>query len=196
MTTEGPGAEDLLLERLKQSAAGDAAVRQMRRRYDLLRRDYESLIDRLGELEDRLAAEPVPAAALPPPSAVRVTAEQAGTTVQECLVGPLLRLRDEYVAAASGIQSIVSGLDGLAAAAFKGQRPATAGLEPAAATTERPHLRGTRFQVEAKGSDFGALLDFQERLSDIPGVARVSINAIDNERATLLVELEPPTAPE
>ena len=42
-----------------------------------------------------------------------------------------------------------------------------------------------------RGPGFGELLDFQERLSTLEGVARVSINAIDTERATLVVELEP-----
>jgi hypothetical protein len=41
-----------------------------------------------------------------------------------------------------------------------------------------------------KGSGFGELLDFQERISNLTGVSRVSISAIDNERATLVVELE------
>jgi hypothetical protein len=47
-----------------------------------------------------------------------------------------------------------------------------------------------KMQVDVKGSGFGALLDFQERLSSLSGVSRVSISAIDNERATLVVELE------
>jgi hypothetical protein len=45
--------------------------------------------------------------------------------------------------------------------------------------------------VEVRGGGFGELLDFQERLSSLPGVARVSISTIDNERASLVVELEP-----
>jgi hypothetical protein len=44
-------------------------------------------------------------------------------------------------------------------------------------------------QVDVKGEGFGNLLDFQEKLSNVPGVQRVSINAIDNDRATLVVEL-------
>ena len=54
MSEQGQGPEDFLLERLNEAASGDAAVRQLRRRYDLLRHDYEQLLDRLGELEDRL----------------------------------------------------------------------------------------------------------------------------------------------
>ncbi|MBK9343538.1 MAG: hypothetical protein IPN07_11005 [Dehalococcoidia bacterium] len=37
MSEQGQGPEDFLLERLNEAASGDAAVRQLRRRYDLLR---------------------------------------------------------------------------------------------------------------------------------------------------------------
>jgi hypothetical protein len=209
MATEGPN-DDLLLERLQQSASGDAAVRQLRRRYDLLRRDYEHLIDRLGELEDRLTPPPPTGSSAtgslaPEPEATAPPApieEPRSTVVQEGLVSPLLKLRDEYLSAVSGIQSIVSGLDGLAAAAFKAQHsppvaerrgsPASveeAPLPSSPPRTEPQRQRTQRMQVEVKGAGFGELLDFQERLSELAGVARVSINAIDNERATLIVEL-------
>ena len=49
MTTDGADGDDLILARLRESAAGDPAVRQLRRRYDMLRGDYEQLLDRLGE---------------------------------------------------------------------------------------------------------------------------------------------------
>ncbi len=45
-------------------------------------------------------------------------------------------------------------------------------------------------QVDVNGSGFGELLDFQERLSEMNGVSRVSISAIDSDRATLVVELD------
>ena len=60
MSEQGNGPEDFLLERLNEAASGDAAVRALRRRYDMLRNDYENLLDRLGELEDRLNAAPTP----------------------------------------------------------------------------------------------------------------------------------------
>lgn len=185
--------DDLLLGRLREATSGDAAVRQLRRRYDLLRNDYEQLLDRLGDLEDRLN-DPTPA----PPPAPETPPESAET--QEGLAGslraPLLRLRDDYLSAAAGIQDIVAGLEGLAAGAFKGQHAAP-GVEPAPAapvvapaTPNRPR----KVQVEVRGTGFGELLDFQERLSTVAGVARVSINAIDNDRATLVVELHEPEA--
>jgi hypothetical protein len=113
-----------------------------------------------------------------------------------------LRLRDEYLAAAGSIQTVVGGLEGLAAG-FKGQHAAPAqsraasepalerepmAAQPQEARDELPRLQKT--QIDVKGSGFGELLDFQERLSQLPGVSRVSISAIDNERATLVVELE------
>lgn len=193
MSDQGNGPEDFLLERLNEAASGDAAVRALRRRYDMLRNDYENLLDRLGELEDRLNAAPAPmpaAESAPGPVAV---------SIAEAIAAPLLRLRDEYLAAAGSIQTVVGGLEGLAAG-FKGQhsvaRAAETVAQPPAPPVSTPpaahpdELRTHKTQIEVKGSGFGELLDFQERLSQIPGVSRVSISAIDNERATLVVELE------
>jgi hypothetical protein len=195
VSEQGNGPEDFLLERLNEAASGDAAVRQLRRRYDMLRNDYENLLDRLGELEDRLAA---PAQQQVEPAAPAPVSQ----SIAEAIAAPLLRLRDEYLAAAGSIQTVVGGLEGLAAG-FKGQHGAPAqpraASEPASerepmaappqeARDELPRLQKT--QIDVKGSGFGELLDFQERLSQLPGVSRVSISAIDNERATLVVELE------
>lgn len=198
----GPPADetpDPLLQRLRESATGDAAVRQLRRRYDILRHDYETLIDRLVELEERIAhdaarreAEAVEAAAATPPGPLPVEP----MTVAESLIAPLLRLRDEYLVASTGIQAIVSGLDALASTAFSRRRPEAPGDLPAppAAPPPQPAVAAdpVPFQVDVRGDGFGELLDFQERLAHLPGVARVSISAIDNERATLVVELEEP----
>lgn len=193
MSDQGNGPEDFLLERLNEAASGDAAVRQLRRRYDALRNDYEHLLDRLGELEDRLSASPASIPAAPQPGGERTVA----STIADAIAAPLLRLRDEYLAAAGSIQTVVGGLEGLATG-FKGQhgapRPSTP-IPPPEPTPDPPaaapdSARGQKTQIEVKGSGFGELLDFQERLSQLPGVSRVSISAIDNERATLVVELE------
>lgn len=188
MSDQGNGPEDFLLERLNEAASGDAAVRALRRRYDMLRNDYENLLDRLGELEDRLNAAP-------PPSAQEATGP-VSASIAEAITAPLLRLRDEYLAAAGSIQTVVGGLEGLAAG-FKGQHsvPRATSPQPQEAPPAEPTPSGVeprvqKTQIEVKGSGFGELLDFQERLSQLPGVSRVSINAIDNERATLVVELE------
>ncbi|WBL36180.1 hypothetical protein O0235_00740 [Tepidiforma flava] len=114
--------EDVILERLQEAASGDATVRQLRRRYDLLRQDYERLLDRLGELEERLAeATRAPAAPATP----------VGAALAEALAAPLMQLRQEYLAAAAGIAQVVSGLEGLAGG-LKGQHgSARAAEEPA-----------------------------------------------------------------
>jgi len=196
---QGEGPEDFLLERLNEAASGDAAVRQLRRRYDLLRHDYEQLLDRLGELEDRLN-DAADQAARPP-----ATASPVAESIAEAIAAPLLRLRDDYLAAVAGIQGVVTGLEGLASG-FKGQHSAARESLPKAETPTdagpaiRPSVpaeapaetRVHKMQVDVKGSGFGELLDFQERLSHLPGVSRVSISAIDNERATLVVELDRP----
>jgi hypothetical protein len=204
-----------VLEHLRESGGSDATMRQLRRRYDLLREDYEALIDRLGELEDRLAARGIS------------TSSEEPRTLLESMAAPLVRLRDEYHDAAAAIQRIIEGLEGLARGTMKGQRtsrpaapaepppasqeeasgppspaPAAAPETPAPEPEPEPLAPGVartpvvprprpaeRVQVDVKGTGFGDLLDFQEQLSQLPGVARVSINAIDNERATLIVEL-------
>ncbi|MGI8927265.1 MAG: hypothetical protein ACR2HN_11565 [Tepidiformaceae bacterium] len=181
MTNEPPD-DEMLFERLQQATAGNGAARQLRRRYEVLREDYERLIDRLGELEGRLeASERTPSGT--------VTAG-APASLAESILQPLVRLRDEYATALASMQGIVSGLNSLAAGAFKGQRGANDTRQPPepAHATEREHPRTV--QVDVKGRGFGALLDFQEQLSALSGVGRVSIHAIDNDRASLLVELE------
>ena len=154
-------------------------------------------------------AEPAPAPPLPePPPPHRRRPDRAAqppapttpfaSTLADAIAAPLIRLRDDYLAAVASIQSVVTGLEGLASG-FKGQHTSagrSAG-EAAAATTppERTanHARPAKIHLDVKGSGFGELLDFQERLSQLGGVARVSINAIDNERATLVVELDAPS---
>ena len=182
MSEFGNGQDENILERLQESASGDAAVRQLRRRYDLLRQDYEGLLDRLGELEDRLNE----AATTPAPSVPQLPG------LAEAIAAPLLKLRDDYLAALAGIQSVVTGLEGLASG-FKGQHAASGVQVPSTTATETPEVPEAEVQkvrVDVKGSGFGDLLDFQERLSSLGGVTRVSISAIDNERATLVVELD------
>lgn len=192
MVDEGHDSEDYLLGRLNEAASGDTALRQLRRRYDLLRHDYEELLDRLGELETRLDESA---------KTKRVEERTISTTIAEAIAAPLLRLRDDYMAAVAGLQGVVTGLEGLASG-FKGQHIAsrTSSAEapsppagPEAPQTQRPlESRGPirKMQVDVKGSGFGELLDFQERLSEMHGVSRVSISAIDSDRATLVVELE------
>jgi hypothetical protein len=89
--------------------------------------------------------------------------------------GALLALRDELLQAIEGIEAVVRGLEG--------EAPATAG--PANMV---PSFRDVK--IQAQGAGFGALLDFQERITGLPGVARVSISAVDSQRATLDVTFD------
>jgi hypothetical protein len=193
--------DEQLLGRLHEAASGDAAVRQLRRRYDSLRGDYEQLLDRLAELEERLE-EPAQRTA-PSPAVASIPAG----SVSEALATPLIRLRDEYLAAATRISAIVNGLELLAAGSLKGQHGAREAMPgPRSQPAEAPpaetraeseaaaELRPRKVHIDLRGSGFGELLDFQERLSAVQGVSRVSINAIDADRATLIVDLEPQTS--
>lgn len=191
MTHEGPD-DDTLFERLQEATGADPALRQIRRRYDSLRADYERLIDRLEELEARLEAArraepPRPAGPAPAPG-----------SLAESLTAPLYRLRDEYAAALSGIQEIIEGLGDLAHGAFKGQRDSSGRTAPPTrAEPPAPAIRGAelkRVEVEVRGEGHTALLGFQERLKAMPGVRRAAISAIDDEHATLVVELQPEEA--
>lgn len=195
MAKRGASDDERLLERLKEAVSGDQSMRRLRRRYDSLREDYEGLLDRLADIEQRIELSDAldeeqqpetrrtPGAGLPSaPAAGRLT---------DSLLAPLMQLREEYIAAATSIQAIVGGLDTLAAGAMKGQKPAHSAPEerPGPVREEAP-ARPRSVQVDVKGEGFGNLLDFQEKLSTLEGVARVSISAIDNDRATLVVELE------
>jgi hypothetical protein len=44
-------------------------------------------------------------------------------------------------------------------------------------------------EIAVEGGDFGDLLDFQQQLSHLDRVAQVSIRSLDQDRATLVVEL-------
>ncbi len=159
-----------------------AALRQMRARYDRLRSDYETLLDRLADLEDRLthSESGVPAA--------------GGTPVRlaELVSRPLFDLRQEYIEAAASINSIVSGLEELTTRGMKAQHTAppatpTPGAEHKAKVDDLP----AEIEVAVEGGDFGDLLDFQQHLSGIERVSQVSIRSLDKDRATLIVKLHP-----
>lgn len=207
-TGQYPGDEQLL-GRLREATGEDASVRQLRRRYDSLRRDYESLLDRLSELEERVTE---PEERTRPSSAMPAAPSGVSARMSEALAVPLVQLRDEYLAAATRIQGIVSGLERLAAGAMKGQHgvrepqpepappppppPAHEPPPPSNGSAEPADTRPRKVSVEVRGKGFGELLDFQEKLSTMAGVSRVSINTIDAEHATLIVELRHAEAPE
>ena len=111
------------------------------------------------------------------PAGFRCGNPECPLSPQSLEAGPdaLLRLRDEFLRAAEGIDAVVRGLDGGTA---EGARPAD----------HPPSVRDAA--VETQGAGFGRLLDFQERVAGLPGVVRVSISAVDSERATLFVQFD------
>lgn len=187
--------DDLVRERLREATSGDATVRQLRRRYDSLRHDYEQLLDRLADLEERLG-EP----GRPPAHPAVANPGNPLTDVQALLFAPLLSLRESYAAAGIRIDAIVAAIDQITASAPSVStlsEPEMAASEPPSSPESQPTRsnRPTKIHLDVRGRGFGDLLDFQERLSAVAGVSRVSINAIDADRATLIVELEQATTP-
>ncbi|MCA9845733.1 MAG: hypothetical protein KC491_13845 [Dehalococcoidia bacterium] len=154
-----------------------AALRQLRTRYDRLRSDYETLLDRLSDLEDRLVHAGQGAETPPRPG-----------RLVEVVTQPLYDLRKEYVEAAASINSIVAGLEELTTRGMKAQHSATGSEAPASpGVGDLPE----ELEVAVEGGDFGDLLDFQQHLSGINRVSQVSIRSLDRDRATLVVRLHP-----
>jgi hypothetical protein len=171
-------------------------VSHWRERYELLRLEHDTIVRRLAEIEAEQSNRFAGSRFAPQRAAYSVPSPEY-VSVAEAVVAPLLRLRDEYMGAVGKIDTVVGGLEGLAAGAFHDSRTARTAppaFEPPP-TTPSPRQKPNRVQVDVRARGFGELLDFQERLSDMKGVASVSVNAIDSERATLTVELEPEAEP-
>lgn len=158
-----------LLGRLQEATSAEASLRQLRRRYEQLQDEYDALAARLSGLESAAGT-----AALP------------GTgSLSEALRDPLRRMLDEYLAARAETDAIIDGLRGIAglpAPEVAAPGPTPPAEPPVSAPVERVGVR-------VGGGDVGALLDFQERLSALPGVARVSIETSEAGRSSLTVEL-------
>jgi hypothetical protein len=166
----------------------EAANRQLRRRYESLRDDYDELLDRLAEVEDRLhRAEQSPTG--------DTLSGGMSPALADAISSPLFALRDQYSSAADQLTALAASLDDIGWRTFKGQRPAEPAPEPprepepAAPEPSLPDAPTTAVSVQADSSDLGALLDFQEQVSKLPGVARVSLSQIQEDRAMLTVEL-------
>lgn len=174
------------------TARGVCGLSHWRERYDLLRLEHESILRRMADVEAERRVGPALSRFAPQRSA-QIPASAEYSSVADAVVAPLLRLRDEYLAAAGKIDTVVGGLEGLAMSAFRDTRPVGSAPEPnlEPTTAPEPRRKPTRIQVDVRAKGFGELLDFQERLSEMNGVASVSVNAIDSERATLTVELAP-----
>ncbi len=162
-----------------------------RERYELLRLEHESILRRLADFEAERRIGPALSRFAPQRGAQNVAPEYS--SVAEAVIAPLLRLRDEYVAAVAKIDTVVGGLEGLAVSAFRDAPRTRSTVDPAFEQNPPSEARRKppKIQVDVRAKGFGELLDFQERLSEMKGVTSVSVNAIDSERATLTVELEP-----
>lgn len=152
--------DEQVRKRLEEAASHETALHQLRRRYDELRQDYETLVKRLSELEDD-----EPGAAAEPPAA------PGSRPLLEAMTAPLFALYQQYVNAARDAIAIAEGVGRLA------------GIAPAA--TSGPG----RATVEAGAAGPGEMLDFQEQLARLPAVSRVSLRPGDGGRATFVVEL-------
>lgn len=156
--------------------APDGPLVQLRRRYDELRADYESLLTRLRDLE---SGAPIAAPAAP---ALRFG-------LLESLLAPLEQLRQEYIETLASLEDVVGGLETVVSRGLKGQRGAPSASPPP--TTPETVESARLVRLEVRGRNAGELLAFRERLAALPGVRAVTIHAVDQERATLVVELGP-----
>ncbi|MFN8508338.1 MAG: hypothetical protein U0547_12355 [Dehalococcoidia bacterium] len=156
-----------LLGRLHEATSAEAALRQLRRRYEQLQLEYDSLASRLSGLE----------------TAAGVSALGTGSSLADALREPLRRMLDEYTTARTQADAIIEGLRGLALA----DGVTSAAFEPVPQPVAT--AVASRVSVRVGGNDMGALLDFQERLSGLPGVARVSIETAGAGASSLMVEL-------
>ena len=188
--------------------AGDPELRQLRRRYEALRDDYEDLVERLADVEAQLRRPPQEETRSPDPSAPAEGSLRE--QVRHVVSMPWFQLRDEYAQTADDLQTIIRDMDELAGRAFKGQHgPRHTSEHDHEEQERRPHplrhsqehegdhgfaSRGPRrarmVEVQVHSLNLGALLDFQERLSNLPEVARVSMSQVNEDRAMLIVELE------
>ena len=84
-----------LLGRLQEATSAEAALRQLRRRYEQLQLEYDSLASRLSGLE----------------SAAGVSALGSGSSLADVLREPLRRMLDEYTAARAQADAILAGAE-------------------------------------------------------------------------------------
>jgi hypothetical protein len=110
--------------------------------------------------------------------------------VLDLLLAPLGRLRAEYQGAIPRIERLIVELERMRLALSS-----EAGPPPAAPAAHRPPPRPqetpSETRVDVRG-DFSRILDLQEQLTRMVGVANVRVTHLSGEGATLIVELAPP----
>lgn len=164
-----------------RAGSSDAVNRQLRRRYELLRDDYDELLDRLTEVEGRLRRTEQTSPETP-------AARGLSAAISDAISAPLFALRDEYTRAAEELTALADAIEQLGWRSLKGQRGSTAPERESTSDVERDQAR-TTVEVQVDSGDLGALLDFQEQVAQLSCVARVSLSQVRDDRATLTVEL-------
>jgi hypothetical protein len=114
--------------------------------------------------------------------------------VLDLLLAPLGRLRAEYQGAIPRIERLIVELERMRLALSSEAVPPP----PVAPAAHRPPPAAPRAQetpsetrVDVRG-DFSRILDLQEQLTRMVGVANVRVTHLSGEGATLIVELAPP----
>lgn len=167
--------------RPQASGSGGESLQSLRERYDELRGEYEALLSRIEEAEAT--------ARLQRPSTATFRSE-----VGRLAEAPLLTLKAEYESTADDLLGLARSVDALISRSMKGQHGAAPARDGGTQQHSPPQSAApgerVRVDVEVRGSSLGELLDFQEQMSKLPGVRRVSMSEVHPDRARLLVELD------
>ena len=99
----------------------------------------------------------------------------------EAILDPMRELLDRYELASSRLEVVKASLR----AQLEQPSPPDAMREPE--VSDAPRARVANLQTDS--SDVSQLLEFQERLSEIPGVMKVTIAGAKEGRSTFLIEL-------
>ncbi len=132
----------------------------------------------------------------------------------EAVKAPLVAMLQEYNAAIAAMAQIVEALRpltlalGMPAALPEAPFPsvplpetqppgsAPRATAPTATSPARPHRSNTEvLELEVTAPNEVAILEFEEQISEIPGVMRVSLKSYAQGKATLAVELQPVVRP-
>lgn len=104
--------------------------------------------------------------------------------LMEALAAPMRELLGRYRAAAAWMADAMQTL-----AAHLDAAPPAASPSPARPAAPHPPPRPAVATLQAESGDVETLLEFQERLSEIPGVLKVTVAGLKDGRSTFLVEL-------
>jgi hypothetical protein len=111
--------------------------------------------------------------------------------VLDLLLAPLGRLRAEYQGAIPRIERLIVELERMRLALSSEAVPPPPAAPPAHQPPPRPQETPGETRVDVRG-DFSRILDLQEQLTRMVGVANVRVTHLSGEGATLIVELAPP----